>query len=110
MIWTTQDGRKMPISKMSFTHLYNAIRMVLKNAAEELEAMGVTPDGDLFNMDSPCLFPGEEISLSDFLSDKAIGLIKEYQRRVAKAGFTAKQRRALRIDDAEIMKLRFKEK
>lgn len=105
MIWTTQDGRRIPMSKMSFTHLYNATRMVLNAAAEQIREIGDMSDtGDLIQ-GSPTLFDNEKISLHDFLSPAAIGLVKEYRKRVGKARLTARQRKALRIDDEVIMKM-----
>lgn len=103
MIWQTQDGRRMPISKMSFTHLYNAIRMVLKNAEAELELSGAM---ELEPMDSPCLFPDETMTVFDFLSPAAQELIREYQKRVSKAKLSKSQRRALRLDDGPVLALK----
>lgn len=33
-IWTTKDGRKIPVGEMTESHVRNTLRMILKNRRE----------------------------------------------------------------------------
>lgn len=48
-IWTTRDGRKIPVSEMSEEHVRNALRMVLRNrrklAIDFIAKLENIPDG-----------------------------------------------------------------
>lgn len=94
-IWTTNDGRRIKMQKMTLSHMLNALRMMIKSAHERAAAQAALGES-LFDLD------GEEDWMVH-VSDRGVTLAKVYKERTK--FLTPAQRRRLNLEDELILEL-----
>lgn len=95
-IWTTQDGRKMKMQAMTFSHMVNALNMMIKSAHEQVAAIEEAMNESLFPENT-------SVDWRDYVSDRGVALAKVYAERVSPLSKALRKR--LNLQDDLIMEL-----